>query len=133
MGRGIELRCRKCDDKNTYLQGIGFMYAAFLEETKKEVCDGKYGDALKQAIETFPDAEIEARYEIYYCSHCNELEQGVDIKISYGDKIFKNEHICGKCSKRLQIAEKNYRELQKLPCPSCGATDSCEVGFLMWD
>lgn len=137
MGQGITLTCSKCGKEHTYMQGIGFMYHFFLEETKKDVLAGKCGKEAQLFMTEHPDAEFDARKEIYYCSKCQHLKQGVSIHIADGDNIFHNEYRCGKCKKvkmkPIKITEMSLEKLKKIPCPKCGATDGMILGFLMWD
>lgn len=138
MGQGFSLHCRKCGVEKSYFYGIGFMYFDFLEKTKKEIINGKYGHKAQQFYESHPNAEIDARYEVYYCEECKHIKQGVDLKMVDVDNTFQKEYLCGKCRK---VKMKPYRidtleEMQgvsHIPCENCGATDSMDTGMMMWD
>ncbi len=137
MGQGITLSCNQCGKEYTYLQGIGSMYFSFLEETKKDVLAGKLGKGAQAFLAAHPEAEFDARNEIYYCAKCQHLEQGVDIRIIAVDNTFHKEYHCGKCRKAVmkpvKITQKMMEKLSKMPCSKCGSTDGMMFGFLNWD
>jgi len=154
MGSSYAISCKSCDYKNSFITGVGMMYAPHnlvdfeadnpllpsLIRSKKAI------DSIK-ALLTDKNAIISDNYghKIYRCPKCGEFYARFFIHLDYDGGSFEVEYKCSKCKTPLNLIEyatpdddsyENKRvSLEKYPCPKCGKHSLHEDGeaIILWD
>ncbi len=81
MGRGYELRCKKCGYDITAYLGVGFLFPDVYRKTMKAARVGKYGETIKQFLADHPDGTLNTELVLLQCSGCGHLKCGPDLSM----------------------------------------------------
>lgn len=154
MGGSYAISCKNCDYSNSFITGIGMMYAPHnltdfeadnpllpsLIRSKKTV------DFIKELLRD-RNAVIADNYchEIYHCSKCGEFYGRFFIYLDYDGGSFEVEYKCTKCKTVLEPIKYDISDddgcetkrirIEKYPCPKCGKHCLYEGGeaYILWD
>lgn len=162
MGLGIEYRCSKCDQQYEVSLGFGFLYRMTYKNVVDEIHNGKYGQELKDLMNSTDNVAVDAVETLFYCSECGswevlpdlslyiacndiaieDVKQGSPVIPTIERKDFpqyrllkKYDHICPKCNKPMQgVNDNEYNKLSglRLSCPKCSGELNCSSAF-HWD
>lgn len=141
MGSSYAINCKSCDYQNSFITGIGMIYAPHdltdfetdnpllpsLIRSKKAV------DFIKTLL-TVKGAVIADNYShgIYRCPKCGEFYSRFFTHLDYEGGSFEVEYKCTKCKTALEQIDYDTSDndgwkdkrisLEKYPCPKCVST-----------
>lgn len=154
MGSSYAISCKSCDYADSFITGIGMMYAPHnLMDFEVEkpllpslIRSKKTVDFIKELLRD-KNAVIADNYghEIYRCPKCGELYGRFFIHLDYNGGSFEVEYKCPKCKTALEPIEYDISDedgwetktirIEKYPCPKCGKQCLYEGGeaHILWD
>ncbi len=153
MGSSYSISCKSCDYTDSFIIGIGMMYAPHnLTDFESEnpllpslIRSKKTVDFIKELLKD-KNAIIADDYghEIYHCTKCGEFYGRFFIHLDYDSGSFEVEYKCPKCKVILEPIDYDTPDddcdikrvnLAKYPCPKCGKHALYEgvEDYVLWD
>jgi Zn finger protein HypA/HybF involved in hydrogenase expression len=106
-------------------------YYSVIDEIKDKILSGYYGVDAQNFLCKFPEADINASYEIFVCEKCKHPTNRHHIVMSGGEETFEIKYKCKKCSAEMKYVESP----DLLTCPKCKKETLKLVNdeYMLWD
>ena len=144
MGKGVSLKCTKCNYKKEYHLGVGMIIHAMLLKDYIDLnlpMHNKTKEKIKRLYYKKENLIIEPIIKLYKCKECNKIYNKYYFEIynnpeyEYSNEglepIFKTEFKCWRCN--LELKEINLEKLNKAVCPKCGNYSFNKDALFLWD
>ena len=129
MGTGISTECRKCQNQETHLFGIGMIYSDlsniisfFTPGVQKKVLELEGQHRFE---------EVDYSHDLFECIHCDTAHSRLSLEIKYsGSLVYKPQFKCYECKRKLKPTN---RDVGSFKCRKCCSYDLVETNYINWD
>jgi RNase P subunit RPR2 len=129
MGHGITIECESCDYQETFMIGVGMMYAS-LENVISQVSPAR----RKEVRDILQHHEVEGtsyEHKMFICPNCDTLGERFDFSIDFDDgQIYEPYFRCSECRTKLVPLKE---PISSISCSKCGEITLVSHETIMWD
>ncbi|WP_291649834.1 hypothetical protein [Clostridium sp.] len=130
MGKGVSIKCKRCDYSATLFEGVGFRtqdFKVFRRELTK-----KRNDSIDFILSNKKIYNISYYNAYAKCNKCGNLATVPYVEINYDDnKIFKLEYSCEICKSKYKLVSEE--EIVSSRCPICNYENLQNSRSIFWD